>query len=63
MPIYEYQCTQCGHEFEELIQPGDNQPQCPCCGAEKTVKKMSTCALKNKGSRESPACAPSSGFS
>ena len=31
MPIYEYACKSCGHEFEELIR-GNEQPACPACG-------------------------------
>ncbi len=30
MPIYEYSCTACGHEFEELVR-GDEKPVCPSC--------------------------------
>jgi len=42
MPIYEYTCTECGKEFEELVplKRPDNPP-CPVCGSAKTEKKMS----------------------
>lgn len=28
MPIYEYACGECGHEFEALVRSG-TAPQCP----------------------------------
>lgn len=40
MPIYEYQCDKCHHEFEELVF-GDQLPPCPLCGAHQTHKLMS----------------------
>ncbi len=35
--MFDFQCnsTECGHVFEDLIQPGD-QPKCTVCGAETT---------------------------
>ncbi len=34
MPIYEYQCPQCGHLFEEWVKASDahGQEPCPHCG-------------------------------
>ena len=43
MPIYEYTCTKCGKDFEELVF-GDDLPACPHCGAAETRKLMSRCA-------------------
>ena len=43
MPIYEYSCTKCGHDFEELVFD-DNPPACPHCGSHATHKLMSCCA-------------------
>ena len=40
MPIYEYHCEKCGHEFEELVF-GNQTPACPKCGAAKPQKLMS----------------------
>jgi putative FmdB family regulatory protein len=40
MPIYEYACTDCGHEFEELVR-GDEQPVCPSCGTDRINRQMS----------------------
>ncbi len=32
MPIYDYQCRQCGHRFEQVVKP-DETPSCPACQA------------------------------
>lgn len=40
MPMYEYRCSQCGHEFEELVF-GDETPVCPACHAKETEKLLS----------------------
>jgi len=32
MPIYEYECRGCQHQFEFLLLPGSGEsPQCPSC--------------------------------
>ncbi len=33
MPIYEYRCRNCDHEFEELVR-SDQKVVCPACGAD-----------------------------
>ncbi|MBX2803820.1 MAG: zinc ribbon domain-containing protein [Myxococcales bacterium] len=38
MPIYEYQCSECGHRFERLVRIGADAPPCPECSAE--VRKL-----------------------
>jgi putative FmdB family regulatory protein len=44
MPIYEYQCTQCGYQTEVLQKISDNPlKDCPQCG-KPTMKKMVTAA-------------------
>lgn len=40
MPMYEYRCAKCGHEFEELVF-GDEAPACPACGTGETEKLLS----------------------
>lgn len=41
MPIYEYKCAACGHEFEELVFGSKSEVKCPKCASRKTEKKMS----------------------
>jgi len=54
MPIYEYLCQGCGHEFEHLVR-GDDKPACPSCGKGRLEKKFSVPAAHTGGSGE-PAC-------
>lgn len=51
MPIYEYRCTQCGHEFDEL-QKVDDAPlvDCPECSKAALVKLVSAPSFRLKGS-------------
>ena len=40
MPIYEYACRSCGHEFETLVR-GSTLPDCPGCHSTALEKKLS----------------------
>ena len=50
MPIYEYQCQACQHEFE-TIQKFSDAPltRCPSCGKNRLKKKISAVAFRLKG--------------
>lgn len=54
MPIYEYACKKCGHEFEELIR-GSEQPACPACGWSQVERQLSVSAAHTAGPASS-AC-------
>jgi putative FmdB family regulatory protein len=43
MPIYEYQCNQCGEPFEKMVRfnEADQIPACPKCESKDTHKKIS----------------------
>jgi putative FmdB family regulatory protein len=43
MPIYEYACKQCGHEFETLVR-SSTVPDCPSCSSTELEKKLSVFA-------------------
>ena len=51
MPIYEYQCTECG-ALHEALQKMSDPPltDCPACGASALRKKVSAVAFRLKGS-------------
>lgn len=51
MPLYEYICTACEHEFDE-IQKFSDKPirKCPECGKLKVEKKVSLSGFQLKGS-------------
>ncbi len=68
MPIYEFKCQSCEHQFEKLIFPGDDPtPPCPKCQAPRVEKLMSAGAIRAQGIPSGgggfklPACAPAGG--
>lgn len=58
MPIFEYVCRNCQHQFE-LIVNGSAVPKCPSCGSKKLEKQLSvfTAASKSYAKSELPAAA------
>ncbi|MDX1579040.1 MAG: zinc ribbon domain-containing protein [Gemmatimonadota bacterium] len=40
MPIYEYRCEACEHEFELLVRK-DTRPACPACESESLERLLS----------------------
>ena len=51
MPIYEYQCDHCDHQFELLKKFSDATPKiCPHCGKGSVRKLVSAAAFHLKGS-------------
>ncbi len=55
MPIYEYTCKCCGHEFEELVR-GAEQPGCPSCGQQSVERRLSVPAAHT--ARAAPSGCP-----
>src|SRR3984893_15434532 len=50
MPLYEYECDQCGHRFEKIQKFSDPlEDTCPKCGGP-VHKLMSSPAIQFKGS-------------
>ena len=41
MPIYEFECGECGARFEELIAAGESAVACPECGAASARRLLS----------------------
>jgi len=50
MPLYEYTCPKCGHEFESIVpfSASDTPQPCPVCG-EEAEKMLSQCSFILKG--------------
>ena len=60
MPIYEYKCGGCGHQFEHLTRAGVT-PACPKCQGQDLEKQLSVFAVNAGGSPSSagiPADSP-----
>lgn len=50
MPIYEYECKDCGHKFETIRKISAGPPDaCPSCGEDKLQKLVSKAAFRLKG--------------
>ena len=50
MPIYEYKCDQCNHQFETLQKINDKPAKtCPQCNVDSLRKLISAAAFKLKG--------------
>lgn len=50
MPIYEYQCKDCGYEFEKLQKISDDPlSECPSCKKSSLVKLISAAGFQLKG--------------
>jgi len=51
MPLYEYRCEACGHQFERIQRFSDELVTvCPSCGSGPVVKLLSSPAIQFKGS-------------
>ncbi len=51
MPIYEYQCDDCGHELEALQKMSDDAlVDCPQCKQASLTKKVSAAGFRLAGS-------------
>jgi len=52
MPIYEYECQQCGHRFEYLVLPSKPAAECPSCQQKDLKQMISLCAVSSEASRQ-----------
>lgn len=41
MPIYEFECGECGNRFEEMASVGTEQATCPECGSQRAERRFS----------------------
>ena len=51
MPIYEFQCGECGKTFEMLVFRSDDKVVCPECSCENVTRQMSVCGFKSGGDK------------
>jgi len=59
MPIYEYTCKACDHQFETIVT-ATRTPVCPECGSKKLEKAFSAFAVVGQQAsahQPGPACA------
>ena len=66
MPIYEFRCGKCRHEFEELVMRRDEKIHCPDCGSAKVKRMLSGFAVTGDarhagGGSSCGSCKPKAG--
>jgi putative FmdB family regulatory protein len=65
VPLYEYECLKCRHQFEALVI-GARKPVCPKCKSEELEKRVSPLGFAGVGAfggggRSSSGCGSSGG--
>jgi putative FmdB family regulatory protein len=66
MPLYEYECRECGHRFEALVT-GSQRPECPKCKSPNLEKQLSAFGVGSSssssagGSRATGGCGSAGG--
>ena len=50
MPIYEYECRECGHRFELIVRLNES-PGCPSCHSANLERLISLFAVDAPGTR------------
>jgi putative FmdB family regulatory protein len=55
MPIYEYACRRCGHQFETLVRSAE-QASCSQCASPDLEKKLSVFSAQGTGNAEIAPC-------
>ncbi len=64
MPLYEYDCLECGAEFEKLVFKASETAEltCPTCGSNRLEEKVSGFASISRGTNSgASSCAPGGG--
>jgi len=52
MPIYEYECSGCGHRFEYLVLATSPAAECPACAGKDLTQLISLCGMSSEGTRD-----------
>jgi len=52
MPIYEYECLQCGHRFEYLVLKSTPAAACPACQKTELKQLISMYAMSSEAIRD-----------
>ncbi len=64
MPLFEFQCRKCGHQFEELLTAAEveaGQLKCPACHSKRVEREFSAFAMGSGGPGFGPGGGPAGG--
>ncbi len=68
MPLFEFKCESCQHQFEELLMASNtNMPECPECHEYHVKKLVSAGVFRANGASvgsadfSAPSCSPGGG--
>lgn len=53
MPLFEYACRTCDHEFEALVRASSDTPECPSCHGTSLERRLSVFAAHTNGTAAS----------
>jgi putative FmdB family regulatory protein len=52
MPVFEYKCRHCGHQFEYLKLHSSPAAECPACRKQDLEQLISLCAVSSEAKRQ-----------
>jgi putative FmdB family regulatory protein len=52
MPVFEYQCRQCGHQFEYRVLHSSPAAECPACHKQDLEQQISLCAVSSEARQQ-----------
>jgi putative FmdB family regulatory protein len=55
MPLYDFRCRACGHEFEALVRPTETSILCPACQRADVERLLSAFAVSTDERRSAAA--------
>jgi len=55
MPLYDFRCRTCGHEFEALVRSPETSISCPACRRADVERMLSTFAVSTDDRRSAAA--------
>jgi putative FmdB family regulatory protein len=61
MPIHEYHCDSCEHDFEALVRSASDLPRCPKCGEVEALHKQFSVPASARASGGSSSSLPMAG--
>lgn len=57
MPLYDFRCRACGHDFETLVRAQDPPPSCASCRSQDLERQLSTFATTSSDTTRAFAAA------